>query len=290
MNSLLKDYARRVDGVFADGMALLEQGDDTSLLECMRRLSIQTQNVLEMTQEQEDALKKDTIRFQCSREPKLEELDRLSALLASRREERLERKLEVDGEFDEVFNAHVEALANLKLIQQAKSNDAREALDLSKKVFEVEYESLVSEKELLTSQLAKAKEDRAAAISERNESAAQLLTDVESLAATQDEELSAIQSTSDKTNAEYEVETKRRLELDEHFRIVDMNNAIKREEEAKLEKIAAIERKAKEILDHAAVGCQRLWRGRVARASVAKMMMKKKRSGKKKKKGGKKKA
>lgn len=187
-----------------------------------------------------------------------------------------------------VTTVHAEALASLKLIEQAKSNDARQALNLSKDAFEEEHASLLSEKELLTSRLAKTIDDRAAAISEKNKSVAQLLTDAESLAATQQDELTAIQNISNRTNAEYEVESERRLELDEHFRLVDMNNAIKREEEAKLETIAAIEREARDILDHAAVGCQRLWRGHVARASVAKMK-KKKRSGKNKKKGGKKK-
>ena len=287
MNSLLKDYARRADGVLAEATASLEHENDLSLSNCIRRLACQTRNVLETTAEEESLLKKDAIKFQCSREPKLEELDRLSSLLASRREERLERADEIEREFEEVSKSHAGALANLNLIQQAKSNDAKQALDLSKSAFEQEYAKLCSEKELATSQLAKAKEDNAAAISEKNKSIARLLTDVESLSATQQEETAAIGNARQSTNAEYEVESKLRLELDDHFSLVDMNNAIKREEEAKLETIAAIEREAQGILDHATVGFQRLWRGRVSRTSVAKM--KKKKSGKNKKKGGKRK-
>lgn len=88
-----------------------------------------------------------------------------------------------------------------------------------------------------------------------------------------------------------EQDLNRRLELEEHFSRVDRNNAAMKLEEEKLQRIAAKEEEATQLLHQGARGLQKLFRGFVGRQQYEKLKKKGKKKGKGKKgKGGKKKA
>ena len=80
-----------------------------------------------------------------------------------------------------------------------------------------------------------------------------------------------------------EQDSNRRLELEEHFALVDRNNAAIRLEHEKLRRVAEKEEEATQLLHQGARGLQKLFRGLVARKQVDKL--KKQKSKKKSKKG-----
>jgi tetrahydromethanopterin S-methyltransferase subunit A len=84
--------------------------------------------------------------------------------------------------------------------------------------------------------------------------------------------------------AKLEQQKKEQRALENHFKMVDLNNAMKLQEEEQLRKVAALEDIAKVLLDDGAIALQKVWRGSKDRKLVATMKSKQSKKGGKSKK------
>ena len=164
-----------------------------------------------------------------------------------------------------------------------EQQDAERELKEAKGSFDVEMSALSDEKNDLNQQrLTQKKRHEEEEISLRDKSL-QLSTEIYLMCTDHSTTLNSHESKIEGLKVALEQGSSRRLELEEHFALVDRNNAAIKFEEEQLQRIAKKEEEAKQLLHQGARGLQKLFRGLVARKLVDKL--KKQKSKKKAKKG-----
>lgn len=100
------------------------------------------------------------------------------------------------------------------------------------------------------------------------------------------EKIKKVQSQADDCKRRMDAEAKERERLQNHFDLIDENERIRLEEEARLRRVVELEEEADRILNHGATQLQKLYRGMRDRAVVAKLKSKKSKGRKGTNKGG----
>ena len=307
MKRINLEYANRVTSTLNKAIDSL---GDSELANDLANLRDNTRHTLSLTCQEEEALRSDTRRYSCEQSTKHEELIRLEKKLAAMQEEREERRTELQDTLSEIktqFDSRYQALVRE---QDEKSEEAE--LETQRIDFKAEYEALQTTK----SEASKQSEEQQSRYANEE---SQLLTTISSLKSSlhqlssdHEESTLAKQTQIEELQGQFEQENKRRIELEEHFKRVDLDNARKKAEDDKINEVSIVEtcelnlpqlhvenlnmhisfqvleleKKAEALLDNGATGLQKLWRGLKDRKLVSKMKSKKKKgkSGKKKKK------
>lgn len=244
-------------------------------------LKDQVSDLLSLTSQEASKVQSDTRRYKVETSTKSDELRKLKKTLLVAREERKERRDELEAELGELKRVLAEKVEVLRREQDEiiAQNAAEEQIE--KQLFDAEIVALDKLRDDLRKQLEEQKLDHAELESRLEDAISSLTFELEQTASNRKEVLSANMEEMRTTKDKLKQQKERRDVLEEHFERVDANNAVKQKEEEALQRVADIMRKAQELLDTGAAQLQRLYRGMRDRALVQKM----KKSKKKGKKG-----
>lgn len=309
------DYSCRVAGILSDAIYAIKGSNNAlteDLAQDLQRLQQMSSQILTLTQQEDETLRFDKIKYDCEEQQKNEELTRLEAKLGSMREERNERRMELECCLSELRISFTEKeqarLHNQKQREQIEISE----MGIQRDSFQSEYEELEEEKTRATTEMNQHKSMYTVKEAELQAKITELQSSLQQL--TEDHEMAtrAKQIDIDSVRTILEQQNERRRNLVEHFKRVDMKNAQKEEEETKLRlvsdfynasfcslhithtiqdisfhllyQVRELEKKANALLDKGATALQKLWRGMKGRALVTKMKKGKKKGSKKKKK------
>lgn len=301
MKRVNAEYAKRIASAFETAIIELrnEKGPiDTSctplnlqIADEFELLKNQVVEILSLTYEEEQELRSDILKFDCETATKSEDLAKCQRRLRFDREERKERRDELESELRGVKKILEDKLEALKKDQDLELEREREQEKLDWKLFDEEMNTLQIERDELRRQLMEQRENHAKVESKLRDANSLLALKIENVSNDNKAIMSAKENEIEQLRSTLEQQKKHQIELEEHFARVDENNAAKKREEEALQRVADISKRAKELLDNGAVQMQRLYRGKRDRALVAKLKSKmKKKGGKsKRKEGGKKK-
>lgn len=233
---------------------------------------------------------RNSLELQVRLELKKLELSKLRSKLNSLRSDWSARTKELSEE-------RLSVLSDLQAQEQRLANELREEQQVAEEAmakarlsFDTEISVLSTEKEKLHSEFLHQKQQHEKNDVSLRDASLQLSSEMNKLFSTHASMMDALAAQIESVKNALDEETKRRMELEEHFKRVDRNNAAMKLEAEKLKLVAAKEEEAKQLLHNGACALQKLWRGLVTREQVEKL--KKQKSKKKKgkgKKGGKKK-
>jgi hypothetical protein len=225
------------------------------------------------------------LEMQARMELKKLELNRLIAKLNNLRTDRKERVRELEKENQHVVSEKLLVEQHLLNETEQKHQLAEHELKQTKLSFDVEMSKLVDETDELRRQYEKQKENNRIVEASLLDKTLKLSIEIHKLCTDHSTTVGSLVSKIEALKDMLQHDTKRRVELHDHYARVDRNNTQKELEETKLHLVAVQEEKAINLLHHGARGLQKLWRGRVARENFAKLEKKKKQ--KKGKKNGK---
>mmetsp|Transcript_17388 Transcript_17388/g.36464 ORF Transcript_17388/g.36464 Transcript_17388/m.36464 type:complete len:303 (+) Transcript_17388:80-988(+) len=300
MQRVNAEYANRVTKVLGNAIGSLKncsagdgnQGpppfDTSSLVNELESLRDEISDTLSLTLVDDESLRSDIRKFECERFTKNRELVKLRAKLRDMREEREERRVELESELSELKAAFEEKKAALALAteQERKRENKLSELEKQKEAFEKEWNALKEKRDRVCKEYEDQRHRYGDDESKLQANLSSIKMDIQKLSCDHDMTVSIKRIDIQSEQAQLEQQKRRRCELEEHFRRVDMNNVMKMREEEKLRRVCELEEQAMALLAEGAIGLQKLWRGMKERELVAKMKSKKK---KKDKKGGKKK-
>lgn len=189
-------------------------------------------------------------------------------------------------------------LSEKQVLEESQSNTLHEELETAERElyesqlsFDVEMAALSDEKNELHDECLGQKQRYEERESSLRDTSLQLSSEIGKLCSDHATTLHSHKSKIESLKDKLERDSSRRRELEEHFSRVDRNNAAMKLEEEKLQRIAAKEEEATQLLHQGARGLQKLFRGFVGRQQYEKLKKKGKKKGKGKKgKGGKKKS
>jgi chromosome segregation ATPase len=216
------------------------------------------------------------------------ELGKLDAKLNTLRNDWFARVEELRAEMQQVLSekdALEECLAN-KLHEEQQN--AEQALTQEKLSFDAEISTLSDERNELHQECLEQRQKNEEKESSLRDISLRLSIEIDKSCSDHNLSLQSHVSKIEALKATLEQQSKRRVELEEHFARVDRNNAAIKLEEERLRNVLAKEEAATKLLHKGACGLQKLWRGVVAREQFAKLKKKKKGKGKKGKGKGKK--
>ncbi|KAL3790317.1 hypothetical protein HJC23_002943 [Cyclotella cryptica] len=254
-------------------------------------LKSQVVEILSLTYEEEQELRSDILKFDCETATKSEDLARCQRRLRFDREDRQERRDELENELLALNKVLEDKLSSLKKGHELELVRELEQEELDWQLFNEEMNAMQTQREELRRQLQEQKENHAKVESALRDGISLLTLNIENVSAENKAIMSAKEKEVETLQSILEQQKKRRCELEEHFAKVDENNAAKKREEEALQRVADISKRARELLDNGAVQLQRIFRGKRDRALVAKLKSKSNKKGgkSKRKKGGKKK-
>ncbi|KAL3757324.1 hypothetical protein ACHAWU_008485 [Discostella pseudostelligera] len=279
------EFADRVSNILNDAIGKLSLNSDGSpetstLGKNLEALKIATLSVLF----QDETLRTDIHKFECEQSTKNDELCRLQTKLRTMREAREERRAELDNELSvlrKLFNEKQQQLAH----EQGLSEQSEVlALGSQQSLFENELEALKQEQQELLKQQADARSSYTENESNIRTNISRLRTEIHQLSYDHEIVSKAKLTDIETIRANLEQQKKEQRELENHFKMVDLNNAMKMQEEEQLKKVAALEDMAKALLDDGAIALQKVWRGSKDRKLVASMKSKQSKKGGKSKK------
>ena len=291
------EYANRIASVFDnaiiqlrnDKMAAEKENCALRAATKLEHLKDQVKDILSYTFEQEQELRSDARRYECETTTKLEELAKLQNRLKNAREERKERREELDTELLELRRVLEDEINTLKKEQEVEIENDLEKEKSDRQHYVEELTALQKQRDELFKQLKEQKEANLYLETKlRSENSSldleldQTLSHNEEVATEKNREIDTIQ-------AIVLAQRKKRIELEDHFARVNENNAKKAQEEEALQRVIDIKMKAQALLDNGAIQFQKLFRGAKERALVEKMKKASKKKKGKSKKGGKKK-
>ena len=301
MKRVNAEYAKRIASAFDNAIIELRNDKgpiDTSwtplnlqIADEFELLKSQIVEFLSHTYEEEQELRSDIVKFDCETAAKSEDLARSQRRLRFDREERKERRDELECELLDLKKILEEKLATLKNDQDLELEREREQEKLAWQLFNEEMNALQIERDELRRQLEEQRENHAKVESKLRDANSLLALNIENVSNDNKAIISAKEKEVQMLQSILEQQKKRRVELEEYFARVDENNAAKKREEEALQRVADISKRASELLDNGAVQLQRLYRGKRDRALVAKQKSKRNKKGgkSKRKEGGKKK-
>lgn len=279
------EYADRVSNILNDTVGKLSQISDGSpetstLGKNLEALKVATLSVLF----QDETLRSDIHKFECEQSTKHDELCRLQTKLRTMREAREERRAELDNELSVLRTQITEK--QRQLAHEQGLSEQREVLasGLQQTSFENEFEVLKQEKQELLKKQADARSSCTDTESNICTNISRLKMEIEKLRYDHEIVSKAKLTDIESIRAKLEQQKKEQRALENHFKMVDLNNAMKLQEEEQLRKVAALEDIAKVLLDDGAIALQKVWRGSKDRKLVATMKSKQSKKGGKSKK------
>ena len=232
------DYSCRVAGILSDAIISIKEGSTDAVSEVLtqdlQRLQHMSSQILTLTQQEDEILRFDKIKYDCEEQQKHEELLRLEAKLGSMREERNERRMELEGCLSELRNEFTEKeqarLHNQKQREQIEISE----MGIQRDSFQQEYEAHQEALARATTEMNQHKSMYTAKEAELQAKIAELQSSLQQL--TEDHEMAtrAKQIDIDSVRTILEQQNERRMNLVAFFKKVDMNNAQREEEETKL--------------------------------------------------------
>ena len=288
MEKVTAHYANRVAGALDDAIVALKRCPQlhASNLDIATNLSIELESLrnqitdtLSRTLEQDESLRSDIRKYDCEWSTKNEELKRQQARLNVVREERKERRMELENELQEVTNVFHEKEYALSEELTREEEHVDVELGDQRKRFQVELEALQKKRDELRTQYEDQRRQYDQEESRMKALNASVVAEIQNLSRDFEVQLNTKESEIKAGKVHLEEQMKRRKELEEHFDMINKNNAEKQQELDALDAVCELERKAAKLLDNGAIQFQKLYRGFVAKLKA----------GKSKKKGGKKK-
>lgn len=290
MEAVNKEIATRVSAVLDQAIQSLKEAyqTPTRLIHHLTLLRDQTKETLSLTLQQDESLRADIRRFDCEQSTKNDDLRKQRARLINVREERNERRKELEYALTTEKKIFEEKKA--ALLEQQSLKLEREEVEMKKlqTSFDEELKTLQEKRDELRKQYQEQREHHAEEEAKLREKSELLDLQIQQLSNEHTSSMNAKETELGVLRTLFHQQMSRRLELEKHFARVDENNAVKQREEDALMRVAESEQAAHKLLDDGAMGLQNLWRGVRDRALVAKLKASKKKKGKGKK-GGKKK-
>lgn len=297
MQRVNAEYANRVTKVLDNAIGSLKNISDDGagppdLVNELKSLREEVFDTLTLTLVDDESLRSDVRKFECERATKDREFVKLEARLRDVRREREERRAELSSELTGLNAAFEEKRGALANEQTSKEERELSELERQRGTFEKECEELERKRDEFKLQYEDQKRCHGDEESRLQVTVASIKMDLLNISTDHDAAVTAKQTAIESERTLLEQQQGRRIELEEHFKRVDRDNANRKEEEEQLRKVCELEEKAMSLLDEGAVSLQKLWRGIKDReaVTVAKMKSKKKKKGGKKKGGKKKKA
>lgn len=318
MQRVNADFSCRVASILSDAINSMKGSNDAMtevLAQDLLLLKKMSCHFISLSSKEFESARLDKIEYECEEQQKNKELTRLEAKLASMREERDERRQELEdclNSLREKFTSKEEARSsNQKQREQVEMTE----LSTQQSLFLHEYEALEKQKTQAISKCDEHKSIHTVKEAELHAKITDLQSSLQRLAADHEMQLLAKQMDVDSVRTILEQQNVRRMNLIEHFKRVDHVYAQREEEEAKLRMVSddckfqalfhsthplvmiqpiaffclmcqvhELEEKANALLDNGATALQKLWRGMKGRALAKAKRSKKKGSKKKKKK------
>mmetsp|Transcript_17879 Transcript_17879/g.32323 ORF Transcript_17879/g.32323 Transcript_17879/m.32323 type:complete len:297 (+) Transcript_17879:72-962(+) len=295
MQRVNAEYANRVTKVLDNAIGSLKNCSDdgaaqfdSCLVDELESLRNEISDTLTLTLVDDESLRSDIRKFECERSTSEEAFVKLRTKLRNMREEREERRVELEDELSELKKVFDEKKISLVKEQDLKDQSELTELESQREIFEKEWKVLEEKRDEVCMQYEGISHCYTIKESKLQDTIASLKMDIQKLSQDHETAISIEYTAIESERTQLEQHKKRRCGLDDHFKRVDVNNAIKKREEEQLRMVCELEEKAMALLDDGAIGLQKLWRGVKERELVAKMKSKKKKKGGKKK-GGKKK-
>jgi chromosome segregation ATPase len=284
MQRVNTEYADRVSTILEKAIVGLSRISDGSAetLKLVKNLEALRATVSVLFQD--ETLRPDIHKLECELSTKNGELRRLQSKLDTMREARSERRAELDNElsvlrttFDEKQS---EMVKEQDLIEQRELSELRR-LQTS---FEEEFKGMNEKKQRLLKQSA----DAILSFTEKESSIrcniSRLNLDIQKLS--QDHETASKAKVSDIASIQTQLEQlkKQQRKIENHFKMVDLNNKMKEQEKEQLRKVDELEEMATALLCDGAIALQKVWRGSKDRKLVGTMKSKQPTKGGKSKK------
>ncbi len=285
MQQVNAEYAERVSTILNKAIVGLSQSSDGSAetLQLVKNLdALKTATMSAVLQD--ETLRSDIHKFECELSTKNDELCGLQSKLGTMREARSERRTELDNEL-----SILRTTFNEKQREMVKEHDLIEQSELSElrrqqTSFEEEFEVMNEKKQGLLKQRTDAKLSFTEKESNIRCNISRLKLDIQKFS--QDHETASRAKLSDIASIQNQLEQqkKQQRKIENHFKMVDLNNVMKEQEEEQLRKVAELEEMATALLSDGAIALQKVWRGSKDRKLVATMKCKQSKKGGKSKK------
>jgi chromosome segregation ATPase len=238
---------------------------------------------LSLTQNQEELLRRDIIKLECEESTENDELTRLQTKLSSMRQERDERRIELQNESTALSTQVDEKRHNILEMQSLKEQAVLKEMESQRARFNVDMDALNEKKNELTMQYS----DTRNSFAEKERC---LEASISTLKLDMQKTVHSFEATAKEKRVEVDAITREIArqamhicELENTIKLISLNNIAKREEEKKLNELKEVEKKAMSLLGRGATALQKVWRGRKARNIVTELKTKKSKKGKKKK-------
>jgi chromosome segregation ATPase len=257
--------------------------DNVRLVQNLESIRNDMSSSLSLTQNQEELLRRDIIKLECEESTENDELTRLQTKLSSMRQERDERRIELQNESTALSTLVDEKRHNILEMQSLKKQAVLKEMESQRATFNVDMDALNVMKNELTKQYSDtrnffAEKERCleAIISTLKLDMQKTVHSFETAAKEKQVEVNAI-------TAEIARQAMHISELENTFKMISLHNNIAKREEKKLDELKEVEKKAMSLLGRGATALQKIWRGRKARNIVTELKTKKSKKGKKKK-------
>lgn len=243
------------------------------------------QETMQRDEQQDACLLEGQVRL----ELKKLELSKLEAKLTSLRDDWDCRQEQLQSTKSIVLDEKTALEDSLAATLQAEREDAEREMAGAQVSFNAEVTALTDEKNDLNQKFKIQKQRHEEEEFSLRGTSLQLSSEIYKMCADHAKTLTCHKADIEALKAKLELDSDRRLELEEHFARVDRNNAAMELEEEKLRRVAAKEEEATQMLNQGDRGIQKLFRGMIARRAFHKLKKQKsKKKGKKGKKKGKK--
>lgn len=258
--------------------------DNVRLVQNLESTRNEMLSSLSLTQHQEELYRRDIIKFECEESTEKDELTRLQKKLSSMRQERDERRIELQNELNVLSALVDEKRRDILEMHLLKEQAVLKGMESQQARFNVDIDALNEKKNELTMQYS----DMRNAFAEKERcleaSISTLKVDMQRTVHSSETAAKGKQVEVDAITAKITQQATNISELESTVIMINLSNIAKREDEKKLDEIKEVEKKAWSLLGNGATALQKVWRGRKARSIAAELKTKKTKKSKKGKK------
>ena len=248
-------------------------GDDiaptANLVQIVEAIRTEIALSLSLTLLQEESLRSDLIKFECEQSTKNDELTAKTKKLWEMRKEREERRVELENELSGLKNLFDDKRHEMDDMHKLREEKVLKELESQRATFDREVDVLKGKK----NELVKQHNDQRAAFADKElnlrANISSLKIDMQQRSHDHEVVVKEKQMDIEAVWAQLGEQNAQRLELEEHFKMIDMNRAKAKQEDEQLRAVDELEQNAMSLLCDGAVALQKLWRGRKDRALAA---------------------
>ena len=248
-------------------------GDDiaptANLVQIVEAIRTKIALSLSLTLLQEESLRSDLIKFECEQSTKNDELTAKTKKLWEMRKEREERRVELENELSGLKNLFDDKRHEMDDMHKLREEKVLKELESQRATFDREVDVLKGKK----NELVKQHNDQRAAFADKElnlrANISSLKIDMQQRSHDHEVVVKEKQMDIEAVWAQLGEQNAQRLELEEHFKMIDMNRAKAKQEDEQLRAVDELEQNAMSLLCDGAVALQKLWRGRKDRALAA---------------------